>query len=96
MERKSREEHRSYLEYSTGEYKESKTVLTKPFGDVEEKATLFLDALNKKYITITEINFKEFMQEAQTFCDNYEYKKVNLVKTKEELLAERADNKKKD
>jgi len=87
---KSRKEHKSYLDYTTDEYKESETILTSLFGEIDEEVLNFLNLVCS--IEINEDNYKEVMQELKVFSDSYQYKEVDLRKTKEELIKQRAEH----
>lgn len=85
---KTKLEKRSYLDYTTGEYKESETPLTEVFGETDPKVKEFLSSLSIKYEVITENNFKAFLIELNTFSDSYQYVINDIRQTKEELITQ--------
>ncbi len=88
---KTRTEIKSYLDYATQEYKESKTDLTNLFGDVDNKIIEFLNGLYTKYNEINESNFKNFLEEIRIFTGEYVYKIEDIRQPKEELIKQRAE-----
>jgi len=88
---KTRTEIKTYLGYTTGEYKESKTNLTDIFGNIDQEVLTFLNAIYEKYPEINESNFKEVMTELNLFSDTYQYKIKDIRQTKEELISQRTE-----
>lgn len=86
---KSRKEYKSYLDYGTNNYKETSAILTNLFGEIDEAVLDFLNIVCS--VEINKENYKEIMQKIKVFSDNYKYREVDLRKTKEELLKERAE-----
>jgi len=90
---KTRTELKTYLDYTTGEYKQSSTELTEVFGDIDNKVKEFLNLVyeSHKYI-IDESNFKIVMLELEAYKESYTFVVNDIRKTEEELKKEKAIN----